>query len=522
MKLVTKVALGFALLLGLAVVTGWHLLRVLDRLHQDNVQLSEVSFRVADLTREIRANLDVLGEFSEKYLALGGDREYFARLEQYRAEVGADMARLRRLEVTAREARELQTLARLWQSYLEEVPPRERQILDAAGSGPGWGSGVDPDRLADRASALSRLLAQHLGRLDGQLATLLETSRNAMEARVEASAADARRAVWAARGAAVLGLLAAIAVAVGIVLSVRRPLAQLTRGTRTVAAGDFSHRVPVEGSPELAALAEDFNAMAARLGELDQLKQDFVAGVSHDLRAPLASIDETNRLLLEELAGPLEPRQRRMLELNLQATERLSAMIADLLDQRRLESGAIEYEVAHHDARELVEGAVAEAEWLARDKDLRLDVELPDLPEPPAGRLTVEGDRSLLLQALRNLITNAVKFTPESGRLGVRLRPQDPTGLLVEVWDTGPGVPAALRTRIFERFHRGDPDGKGRQGTGLGLAIARTIVEGHGGEIWVEGGADGGSRFFVRLQETLPPGSPADRSRTRGTRDPAT
>lgn len=512
MKLVTKVALGFALLLALSVATGWHLLQVLDRLHRDNVQLTEISFRVADLTREIRANLDVLGEFSEKYLALGGDREYFARLEQYRAEVSADMGRLRRLEVVASEARELDRLQRLWQDYLDEVPPREREILDAGRSG---ASG--PDRLASSVPPLSDLLAGHLGSLDDQLATLLETSRSAMEDRVAATAAHARRAVWAARGATLLGLLAAVGVALGIVLSVRRPLAQLTRGTRTVAAGDFSHRVPVEGSPELAALAEDFNAMASRLGELDQLKQDFVAGVSHDLRAPLASISETTRFLLEGLGGPLEPRQRRMLELNLQAAARLSAMIADLLDQRRLESGAIEYEIGRHDARELVEAAVAEAEHLARDKNLRLDVDLPDLPPPPDGPLVIEGDRPLLLQTLRNLITNAVKFTPEGGQLGVRLRRDGASGVLVEVWDTGPGVPAALRERIFERFYRNDPDGKGRQGTGLGLAIARTIVEGHGGEIWVESGADGGSRFLVRLPESPPPGSPASRARTRGT-----
>lgn len=508
MRLVTKVAVGFALLLTLSVATGWHLLRVLDRLHRDNIQLSEISFRVADLTREIRFNLDVLGEFSEKYLALGGDREYFARLEQYRAEVGADMARLRQLDVSSDEAREVDRLARLWQGYLDQVPPREREILDAR-----WSRGLDPDSLASRASVLSGLLADHLGRLDDQLATLLETSRAAMEARVTESATRARRAVWAARSAALLGLLATVAVALAIVLSVRRPLAQLTRGTRTLAAGDFSHRVPVEGSPELASLAEDFNAMAARLAELDRLKQDFVAGVSHDLRAPLASIEETTRFLLEELGGPLEPRQRRMLELNLQATERLSAMIADLLDQRRLESAAIEYDVERQDARTLVETTLAETDRLIREKDQAVEVDLPEEP------VEVEGDRALLLQAVRNLVTNAIKFTPEGGRLGVRLLAEAGGGLLAEVWDTGPGVPAELRERIFERFYRGDPERRGRQGTGLGLAIARTIVEGHGGEIWVERGADGGSRFFLRLPDAPPTGSPADRSRTSGSSD---
>jgi len=491
-RLATKVAVGFALLLALMAGAGWRLLTVIDRLHADNRQLTLISFRVADLGREIRSGLDVLDEFGEKFLALGGDRGYFASLEQYRAEISADLARIRALDITPDERAAVERLAQSWAAYLEDIPARERAVVDAGGSS------------RRTLAALGAAQAGHLAQIDTQLAALLETSRQSMEARVAESAGDARQAAGTARIATAVALVVAVVLSVVIILSIRGPLARLTRGTRVLAEGDFSHRVPAHGSPELASLAEDFNSMARRLGELDRLKQDFVAGVSHDLRAPLASMEETTRLLLEGLAGPVEPRQRRMLELNLQATERLSSMIGDLLDLRRLTSGKVEYEIERLAAADLAREATEEAGELARRKGQTLRTEVAPQPMP------VAADRSLLLQALRNLLTNAVKFTPDGGTVGLRVQPASGDdgasgasasgdGVLFEVWDTGPGVPDESKTRIFERFYRSDPDRKGRQGTGLGLAIARTIVHDHGGALWVEDRAGGGSRFLLRL-----------------------
>ncbi len=488
MNLVSKIVLGFALLLALAATAGWQLLSVVGRLHDENRQLAEISFEVADLGRAIRSSLDVLSEFSDKFLVLR-DRDYFARLEQYRAEVGADLARLQGLDLAPAESAEVDRLAALWTSYLREIPPRERRVLEGSATGAG------PEDLA----ALGSAHAERFAAMERQISRLLEVSRRVAEERVAASARAAVRAAGTARTAAAIGLLAALTVAGAIVVSIRRPLVELTRGTRVLARGDFTHRVPPAGSPELAALAEDFNTMAERLGELDRLKQDFVAGVSHDLRGPLASMEETTRVLLEGLAGPLEPRQRRMLELNLRANERLSALIGDLLDLRRLESGRIEYDLAPFDPVELIREAVAEIDGPLRRRELDLATELtPPLP-------AIEGDRALLLQAVRNVLSNAVKFTPDGGRLGVGVRPSG-DGVTFEVWDSGPGVPDAAKTRIFDRFYRADGEGRGRQGTGLGLAIARTIVQTHDGSIRVEDREGGGSRFLLELP-ARPPGS---------------
>src|SRR6185295_14786427 len=126
---------------------------------------------------------------------------------------------------------------------------------------------------------------------------------------------------------------------VALVRSILRPLDALARGTREVAAGRFHARIDASTGDEFARVARDFNSMTERLGELDRLKKDFVAKVSHDLKTPLSSMQETNRALLDHMAGPLSDKQRRLLELNAESGQRLSAMLGKLLDLSRAEAG---------------------------------------------------------------------------------------------------------------------------------------------------------------------------------------
>ena len=131
--------------------------------------------------------------------------------------------------------------------------------------------------------------------------------------------------------------------------AINSPLRELTRGTRSIASGEFSHRIPVKGPSEFAELARDFNSMSEKLGELDQMKKDFVAHVSHELKAPLAAIRQTLAVTLEEVTGPINDAQRRLLQLSRNSAERLSAMVANLLDVSRLEAGTMEYEMGSQD-----------------------------------------------------------------------------------------------------------------------------------------------------------------------------
>jgi two-component system sensor histidine kinase GlrK len=271
-----------------------------------------------------------------------------------------------------------------------------------------------------------------------------------------------------------------------------------------VAAGRFALRLDESSGDELAEVAAGFNQMVRRLRELDELKRDFLSHISHELNTPLVAMRETNELLLDGLAGPLTAEQRRMLELNRDASVRLSSMIGKILDLSRLEAGAMEYDFAPHELGELLRRTTAELAAVAQERGIDLALELPEC------EVRVHCDHDRLWQVIHNLTANALKFAPAGSRVEVSLAPPPPDGsagsfrpgrdskrAVVRVSDEGPGVAVEERERIFDKFHRGSRNGS--HGFGLGLAISREIVTAHGGRIWVEPRAPQGSVFAVEL-----------------------
>lgn len=254
--------------------------------------------------------------------------------------------------------------------------------------------------------------------------------------------------------------------------------------------------------------------MAARLVEIDAMKKDFISHVSHELKAPLASMQETTHLMLERIPGPLTDKQRRLLELNLQSGKRLAQMIGNILDLSRLEAGIVEYEMQAADIADLMHNVVIELSPQAREKSLRL---LTDIQREP---LIVECDPNLMVQLFTNLLENALRFSPKAGAVRVHVRsihqlpsqmPQTarsrisyagaPNGLaLIGISDSGPGIEDTHKERIFHMFHQVKQGKKSLgESLGLGLAISRAVVEAHRGTIWVEDNPSGGSIFFVLL-----------------------
>lgn len=490
MRLSTRVALGYLALVALMAVLALHQLTVVERLHAENRRLAGVDLEVSRAGLRLRGDTETLERLS-RILFVRHDEGYAERLQRVRRTAEDELTTLRGLPLSPGERRALTALTRTWNDYADLARSVEAGVL--AGTVDGRG-----ELLAALAG-----VEEDIGRLE-------EVSRHTAEERVDASARAAERAHAAARVTTALALAGGLLLAFLVARSVARPLRRLGRGTRALARGEFAHRVPPGGGPELAALARDFNAMADRLGELDRLKRDFVATVSHDLKAPLASMQETTRLLLEGVPGELGEDQERLLRLNLASGERLGAMIGDLLEVARLEAGAVEFELEPHDLSEVARSALEEVEGQRQARGLDVALSAPQAP------VRVAADRPLLLRAVRNLLTNAVKFSPQGGRVRVTVRtfetraemeavlervPADCTppraGLTVE--DQGTGVPDADKERVFDRFHRVDPERRGVQGTGLGLAIARGVVDGHGGHLWVEDAEGGGSRFALLL-----------------------
>ena len=228
-----------------------------------------------------------------------------------------------------------------------------------------------------------------------------------------------------------------------------------------------------------------------RIRDLETVRRDFVANVSHELRTPVSVI----RANAETLLGPAElgpERAQSFTEAILRNAERLSHIIADLLDLARIEAGEIALDVQPTEVASVVGRAVEAVEETARNKRLKLAVDVPR-------ELVAAVDAKVLEQVLLNLLDNAVKYTPDGGRVGVRAHSKDGV-VCVEVDDDGPGIEPRHRQRIFERFFRVDP-GRSRAvgGTGLGLSIVRHLVESMGGQVGVEPATPQGSVFWVTL-----------------------
>ncbi len=305
--------------------------------------------------------------------------------------------------------------------------------------------------------------------------------------RLRASADEAQRGV-------VLLLLFSTAVALSLALVltryIGRPIAAIDNAIRQLGGADFSKPIAVRGPEDLRYLGRRLDWLRRRLEEFETQKNRFLRHVSHELKTPLTALREGAELLNDEVAGPLQPAQRQVVSIMRDNSVKLQRLIEELLDYQRALHAASSLEVKPVVLESLVAEAARAHELAARSKGLRLSIE--------SQSATLEADPDKLRSIVDNLISNAVKFSPPGGTVSVRARAQAGEAV-IDVMDSGPGVPPEERESIFNLFFRGRGKGdSGRiKGSGLGLAIARELVEAHGGQIAVVGG--GGGHFRVTL-----------------------
>ncbi len=265
--------------------------------------------------------------------------------------------------------------------------------------------------------------------------------------------------------------------------------------TRRIQAEADRERL-LAGEQEARAVAEaaqrDLGAQNERLRELDRLKDEFIALVSHELRTPLTSIRGYTELLLDGEAGDLTDDQRQFLGVVERNSHRLLHLVGDLLFLAQVEAGKLVLDVGAVDLGSIASESVETARPQAEAKGITLTLATGPVP-------LIAGDRARIAQLLDNLVSNAIKFTPDKGRVDVRVLALDRQAIL-EVRDSGMGIPAAEQEFLFERFFRtSTATEQAIQGTGLGLAISKAIVEAHSGVITVASEQGSGATFRVAL-----------------------
>ncbi len=240
-----------------------------------------------------------------------------------------------------------------------------------------------------------------------------------------------------------------------------------------------------------ARLYEQERLNVARLQELEQMKSDFLSTVSHEFRTPLTSIKASTILMLSQSAetAPSETETRLLRNID-RNTERLSALVTDLLDMAKLQNGRLKLSMQPVSLSEIATDVVATMRPLTDGKGQSLELEIG------SGLRLAYADRRRVEQVLNNLLSNAHRYTPKGSQIKLAIV-ENKTELVISISDNGPGLKLPEQERVFERFYRG-PSSKG--GTGLGLAIARSLVELHGGRIWVESNPNSGTTFYFTLQ----------------------
>jgi two-component system sensor histidine kinase GlrK len=267
---------------------------------------------------------------------------------------------------------------------------------------------------------------------------------------------------------------------------VRKPLRQLRQVIKGIARGNSVKPLPAVSDDEIGAIVSAFNQLTWKLQRTDHLKEDFISNLSHELRTPLTSLQEATNLMLEEVSGSLNERQRQLILIIQEDAKKLLRLTTDLLDLSRMRGGMLPLQLETHNLEDLARQALEEIRPLAMKRDLHLEM----WTEHRAGLIPMDSVR--IRQVVINLLSNAIKFTPQGGKISLTIKKASAKEIQVSITDTGHGISKDNLEKIFDRFYTGG-------GFGLGLPISRQIILAHGGKMWVESELVKGSTFSFTL-----------------------
>ena len=341
------------------------------------------------------------------------------------------------------------------------------------------GSEQAPEELVDEFQALA-----------GEALPVVEAARAVADtevARLEQEASSARDAL-------LLPLVAALALALVTAWWFRNiisaQITQIDTAIRAIGRGDYGRPIVVSGPDDLAFLGRRLEWLRHRLADLEEQKGRFLRHVSHDLKTPLTAIREGAQPLADGVPGPLPDKQRTIVGIMSQNSLRLQKLIEELLNFQQASLAANTLDLQPVVLEVLVDKVLLTHRLAAQARGIRFQKILPPVQ--------VEGDPEKLRVVVDNLVTNAIKFSPQGGVVRVLLQSGEGQAVL-DVVDEGPGVAESEREKIFDAFFRGKRAAERAEGSGLGLAIAREYVTAHRGRIELVPGAEGGAHFRVTL-----------------------
>lgn len=484
LNILTRLIAGYLIiLLGSSLISGIVIFELRDFSLETNEILVQEN-RIQEYTRKLTDALLSQSRYEKKYAILKDPaiyNQYFQAQEDFRQQ----LAEARTAQGGARERMLMDQIAqgqKQYSSLIEEVLPVERSKNRAA-------KREREQAREEREQAKEEAVNQLIGQLEQLRVSAQQNNLDRIRKLGEAQEDSLRFILYI--GAVALVLLVGISLL--ITRGITRPIALLVEKTKEMAQGNYPGDLNITSPPEVARLNQAFNIMCDQLNKIDKMKSDFFSIMSHELRTPLTSIREGTSLLLEGVGGTLNEKQQKLMGIVSEESNRLIALVNSLLDLTKMEAGMMQFNFSRMNPLPLFTIAAQLLEPLLVNKKLALRLELPEsLPAVP-----LDNDR--MLQVLKNLLGNAIKFTPEGGTITVAAGVQS-GGIQVSVLDTGPGLSGDQLQLIFDKFRQvTSPGGPMPKGTGLGLAIVKQIITAHGGKVWAESKPGRGSTFFFTL-----------------------
>lgn len=330
---------------------------------------------------------------------------------------------------------------------------------------------------------------RHMESMEGMMGGGMMTAMMGSQTMTQAASDfldNLRQTLWIA---GIAGVILAILLGALFTRLIVAPLGKVSAAAGRVARGDFTQKVDIGGSGELEELGQSFNSMAATLKRDQELRRSMVADIAHELRTPLTILQGNVEAMLD---GVLPSSEENLASLH-QETLLLARLVEDLRTLSLADAGHLKFQPQITDLRMLSSQVIDGFQTQLAAKKLVVALEAPDdLPEA-----WVDPERAS--QALRNLLSNAMQYSPEGGSIKIRLH-SDASGVIVAVIDAGTGIPPDDLPRVFDRFYRVDRSRtRSTGGSGLGLAIVKQLVEAQGGEVWVESALGKGSVFSCRF-----------------------
>ena len=348
-------------------------------------------------------------------------------------------------------------------------------------------------QLIDTGSTAAAVVSD-LGEMSTAVNRLADNIRDLISARLDGLEEETRSAQRTLGWQAAALIPGTVVLVLFFALLVGRPMRQIDRAIRELGKGDFSRSIAVSGPTDIETLGRQLEWLRLRLAESTEEKNKFLRHMSHELKTPLANIREGTELLLDGSVGTLDRQQEEVTGILRENSVKLQRLIENLLTFSAWQSKSAQLDLQEFELKPLVFSVLAQHRLIISNQKIKLQLNVKPIK--------ITADEGKLRLVLENLISNAIKFTPEGGVLLVSAGAEDNT-LILDVADTGPGIDREDQERVFEAFYQGRRPAKSHVGgTGIGLSVVAECVQAHGGEVKLMPSEQFGAHFRVRLPLT--------------------